>query len=225
VYRIECDDRTVLDTELRQQRLRCRDLIGFLGDIDVGEYQGRFRCERTQYLRRGVVIEVVEAAAQRLAIKRDAGLSGLCACRLKLGSMLAEDRLDLGRIEPLEDVADRGVSGRAAPLQTKRRVQPAAMDIDEGDDASIRIATRHDGKDGEQQHVAKLVFLPLPTARIRHFRQQTQQRRKWRHGNLQLGCHPRSQTFADSRIPILISRFSSISPCCGADSVQLTCQR
>jgi len=52
VYRIECDDRTVLDTEFRQQRLRCRDLVGFLGDIDVGEYQGRVGGERTQYLRR-----------------------------------------------------------------------------------------------------------------------------------------------------------------------------
>ena len=39
------------------------------------------------------------------------------------------------------------------------------------------------------------------------------------------GCHPRSQTFADSRIPVLISRFSSISPCCGADSVQPKRQR
>ena len=110
-------------------------------------------------------------------------------------------------------------------FQTKRRVQPAAMDIDEGDDASIRIATCDDRKDGEQQHVGKFVFLPLPTARIRHLRQQTQQRRKWRHGNLRLGCHPRSQTFADSRIPILLSRFSSITPSGGADSVQPTRQR
>ena len=44
------------------------------------------------------------------------------------------------------------------------------MNIDEGDDASIRVATRHDGQDGEQQHVGKLVFLSLPTAGIRHFR-------------------------------------------------------
>ena len=148
MYCIECDYRTVLDTEFRQQRLRCRDLVGFLGDIDMSEYEGRFRGERTQYLRRGVVIEVVEAAAQRLAIQRDAGLSGLCAHRLKPGGMLAEDRLDLRRIEPLEDVADRGMSRRAAPLQTERRVQPAAMDINERDNASIRVAPRHDGKDG-----------------------------------------------------------------------------
>jgi len=155
VYRIECDDRAVLDTEFRQQRLRCRDLVGFLGDIDVGEYQGRVRGEGAQYLGGGAVVEVVEAAAQRLAIERDAGLSGRCACRLKPGGMLAEDSLDLRGIEPLEDVADRGVSGRAAPLQTEGRVQLAAMNIDEGDDASIRVAACHDGEDGEQQYVGK----------------------------------------------------------------------
>src|SRR5208283_4128028 len=146
-------------------------------DIDVGEYQGRVGGEGAQYLGGGAVVEVVETAAQRLAIERDAGLSGRCACRLKPGGMLAEDRLDLCGIKPLEDVADCGVRGRAAPLQTEGRVQLAAIDIDEGDDASIRVATCHDGEDGEQQHVRKLVFLSLSTARIRHFRQQTQQRR------------------------------------------------
>ena len=114
------------------------------------------------------------------------------------GGMLAEDRLDFCGIKPLEDVADRGVSRRAAPLQAEGRVQLAAMNIDEGDDASIRVVlTRHDGEDGEQQHVGKPgkpVFLSLPAAGIRHFRQQTQQRQKWRHSNLRLGCPPRSQT-------------------------------
>jgi len=50
VYCIECDDRAVLDTEFRQQRLRCRNLVGFLGDIDVGDYQGRVGGEGAQYL-------------------------------------------------------------------------------------------------------------------------------------------------------------------------------
>ena len=50
MYRIECDDRTVLDTEFRQQCLCCRDLVRFLGDIDVGEYQGRVHGEGAQYL-------------------------------------------------------------------------------------------------------------------------------------------------------------------------------
>jgi hypothetical protein len=39
VYRIECDDRAVRDAEFGQQRLRRRDLVGLLGDIDMGEYE------------------------------------------------------------------------------------------------------------------------------------------------------------------------------------------
>jgi hypothetical protein len=56
------------------------------------------------------------------------------------GGMAAEDRLDRGRIEPLEDVADCGVRRCAAPVQTEGGVQLAAIDVDERHDASIRIA-------------------------------------------------------------------------------------
>ena len=68
------------------------------------------------------------------------------------------------------------------------------MDVDEGDDAAIRVAAGHDGKDGEQQDVGQLIELALPTPGIGDVRQQTQQRRKCSHGNLRLGCRPRSQT-------------------------------
>jgi hypothetical protein len=46
--------------------------------------------------------------------------------------------------------------------------------------------------------VGKLVFLPLPAARIGNFRQQVQERCECGHGNLRLGCRPRSQRSADS---------------------------
>ena len=55
------------------------------------------------------VVEPVKAAAQRLAIQRDAALSRCGARRLQQGGMTAEGRLHPGRIEPLEDVADGGV--------------------------------------------------------------------------------------------------------------------
>jgi len=198
VHRIECDDRAVLDAEFGQQRLRRRNFVGFFRDIDMGEHEGRVGGERAQHLGGGAVVETIEASAQRLSIQRDAALPGLCTCSLKQRGMLAEDVLDVGGIEPLEDVADRGVSRRTTPRQTEGLVQPAAMDIDEGDDASIRVAAGHDGKDGEQQHVGKLVLLALATAGIGNARQQAQQRRECVHGNLRLGCRPRSQTFADS---------------------------
>jgi hypothetical protein len=39
VYRIECDDCADRDAEFGQQCLRGGDLVGLLGDIDVGEYE------------------------------------------------------------------------------------------------------------------------------------------------------------------------------------------
>jgi hypothetical protein len=153
VQRIERDDGAVSDTEFGQQRLRRRELVGFLGDVDRREHERGVGCKRAENLGGGPVAELVEAAAQRLAIERDAALSGHGACRLQQGGMAAKDRLHRGRIERLEDVADRGVRGRPPPCQGEGGVQPAAMDVDEGDDAAIRVAAGHDGEDGEQQHV------------------------------------------------------------------------
>jgi hypothetical protein len=198
VYRVECDDRTIPDTKFGQQRLRRRDLVGLLGDIDMSEYKRTIGGEGAQYLGGSAIVEIVEAAAQRLAIKCDAALSGCSVCCLKQGCMLTEHHLDLGWIEPLEDVTDRGVSRCTAPLQPEGRVQLTAMDIDEGDDAPIRVAAGYDGEDGEQQYVGKLVFLTLSTTRVGNFRQQVQERRECGHGNLRLGCRPRSQTSIDS---------------------------
>src|SRR4051794_26658114 len=95
------------------------------------------------------------------------------------------------------------------------------MDVDEGDDAAVRVAARHDGKDGEKQDVRQLIKLALPTPGIGDLRQQPQQWRKCSHGNLQVGCHPRSQTKADSGIRFLSSPSTSLRWCCSPDSLTL----
>jgi len=161
VQRIERDGGAAADAEFGQQRLRRRDLVGLFGDVDMSEHESGVGGKSAQQLGGGTVAEVIEAAAQRLAIEGDAALAGCPVRRLQKGGMAAERRLHRGRIEPLENVADGGVRGRAAPLQTEGRVQPVAMDIDEGDDASIRIGAGHNGEDREQQHVRQLVELPL----------------------------------------------------------------
>ena len=108
---IERDDGAVGDAEFGQQRLGCRDLVGLLGDINVGEHGRGIGGERAQHLRRGTVVKIVEAAAQRLAIQGDATLSGRGVRCLQQRSMAAKDRLHRGRTEPLENVADSGVRG------------------------------------------------------------------------------------------------------------------
>jgi len=117
------------------------------------QYQRRIGRESTQHLGRGTVTKVVETATQGLAIQRDAALPGGCARRLKQRGMATKTGLYRSRIEPLEDIADGRVRGRSSPCQTERGVQPATMNVDEGDDATGRIATRHDGKNRKQQHV------------------------------------------------------------------------
>ena len=103
----------------------------------MGEHKGTIGRERAQYLGCGAVIEVIEAASQCLAIQCDAARSRRRGCGLQQGGIVAEDRLDRVRIEPFQDVADRGVGRCTAPMQTEGGVQLAAIEIDECNDASI----------------------------------------------------------------------------------------
>ncbi len=74
----------------------------------------------------------------------------------------------------MENVADGGVRRRPLPFQAKCRVQPAAVHVNEGDNAAVRVAAGHDGENGEQQHVGQLVELAFRPAWIGDVRQQIQ---------------------------------------------------
>src|SRR5208283_3801559 len=154
------------------------------------QYQCRIGRESTQHLGGGTVTKVVETATQGLAIQRDAALPGGCARRLKQCGMATKTGLYRSRIESLEDIADGRVRGRSTPSKTKRFVQLATMNVDEGDDATGRIAARHDGKNRKQQHVGQAVEFPLRPTRVGNFSQQIQQRSKSSHGNLRLRLPP-----------------------------------
>ena len=154
------------------------------------QYQRRIGREGSQHLGGGTVTKVVETAAQGLAIQRDAALPGGCARRLKQRRMATKTGLYRSRIEPLEDIADGRVRGRSTPRKTECFVQPATMNVDEGDDATGRIAARHDGKNRKQQHVGQAVEFPLSPTRVGNFSQQIQQRSKSSHGNPRLRLPP-----------------------------------
>ena len=93
--------------------------------------------ERAEHLGGSAVVEPVKAAAQGLAVQRDAALSRRGTRRLQQGGVASERSLHLNRIEPLKDVADGGVRGCPTPVQATGRVQPGAVNTDEGDDAAI----------------------------------------------------------------------------------------
>jgi len=58
--------------------------------------------------------------------------------------MTAESDLQRVAVEALQDVADRGVRRCAPPGQPERPVQAAAVRVDEGGDAAIRVAAADD---------------------------------------------------------------------------------
>lgn len=136
----------------------------------MGEHQFGVDGKRAQHLSGGAIFKFVKAATQCLAVDCDAALSGRGARGLKKGGMTAKRPFHAVWVKALNDVADRGVRWRASPFQTEGGVQSVAMHVDEGDDATIRVATSDDGKDGEQKDVGQRVELALGTARIRDVR-------------------------------------------------------
>ena len=208
-------------SQFSEQCLRCGDFVGFVVDVDVGEHQGGVGGEGAEDLGGGAVVEVVETATQCLAIQSNAALSRRCPGGLQPGGVAAEDGLDCGWVEPSKDVADGGMGGRAAPVQSEDPIEVATVDVDEGYDATVRVAAGDDGENGKQQHIWQLVELALGPARVRNFLQQAQQRRERSHGNLRVGCRPRGQRFAVLGIWFLVSADSFLRTCCISDSYQL----
>ena len=177
----------------------------------MGEHEPGVGGEGAEHMSRGAVVEPVEAAAQGLAVEGDAGRPGLDPGRLQQCRMASERGLNRSRIEPLEDVADRRVRGRASPFQAETAVQPAAMNVDEGDDAAIRVAAADDRQDREQQDMRQLVELAFRAPRIGNLCQDIEQRAERGHDNLRIGCLPKNPKSRRSGIPIF-PRKSVLAP-------------
>jgi hypothetical protein len=71
----------------------------------VGQDERVLAGERAEHLRRGPVVQVVEAAPQRLAVQRDDPPPWRGGSVSKLPGMVAEGGLDLGRVERVEEGA------------------------------------------------------------------------------------------------------------------------
>jgi hypothetical protein len=70
----------------------------------VGEDERRLAGERAEHLRRGLVVQVVEAAAQRLAVQRDDPPPRRGGDVIEPLGVAAEGGLQLGRIVPVKEV-------------------------------------------------------------------------------------------------------------------------
>jgi hypothetical protein len=167
------------------QRLRRRDLVA-LDDLLVGQDERRLAGERAEHLRRGPVVQVVEAAAQRLAVQRDDPLRRRSGGAPELLGVAAEGGLEVGRVERVQEGAQR-VDGRGAAAGAEGGVEPLAVHADEQADAAVGGGARQDGQHREQQQVGQRVALALAATRVGDLLQGGEQAGERHHGGFRGG--------------------------------------
>jgi len=157
------------EAKLGHQRRHGRDLVRRTGQLLVRQDQGGVARERAEHVDCFAVGQVIKAAAQRLAIKRDRAQRLRGGACVQVAGMVAEGCFEIVAAERQEQVA-QGVHRRSPPeAGAEDGVQALALQGDEGDDLLVGRRARKRGKDREQQQVAHAVALALRTARIRHF--------------------------------------------------------
>jgi hypothetical protein len=120
--------------QLLDQRLGRRDLVA-PGDLLMGQDERALAGEGAEHLRRGSVIEVIEAAAERLAVQGDEPSLRWGHGTTEMLGMAAERGLQLGRIEGVEEraraqrvdrrrAAEVGAEGGVEPLLSRSRCAP-----------------------------------------------------------------------------------------------------
>ncbi len=122
----------VRQAQLSQQLLHRGDFVGFFVDFDVREHQPRIDRERAEHLLGLGVVEVVETALQRLAVECDDARVRALGRAIQVGGVFAEDSFDLLGAEPMQDIADGRMHGRAFPIDTESFVQLFPMDLEVG---------------------------------------------------------------------------------------------
>jgi hypothetical protein len=164
------------------QRLRRRDLVA-PGDLLVGEDERRLAGEGAEHLGGGLVVEMVEAAAQRLAVQRHDPSPRRGGGIVEPLGVAAEGGLEVGRVERVQEGAQR-VDGRgAAEAGAEGGVEPLAMHADEQPDAAVGGGTGQDGQDAEQQQGSEAVAPALAAARVRDPLQGGEQAGERHHGS------------------------------------------
>ncbi len=156
-----------------------RDLVRRPGQLLVRQDQGGVAGEGAEHMNRLAVGQMVKAAAQRLAIKRDRAQRFWGGACVQVAGVVAEGCFEIVAAERQEQVA-QGVDRRSAPeAGAEDGVQAPALQGDEGDDLLIGRCARKRRQDREQQQVAHAVALDLGTARVGHFGECGKQDSKW----------------------------------------------
>ena len=139
------------------------------GHLPVGQDEGGVAGKRAEHRSRFPVVQVIEAAAQRLAIQCDDALPGHPDSSVQLLRMAAEGGFEIVPLERQEQTAQRVHRRRPAEAGAEGGVQAVALDGDEGDDLLVGGRACQNRENREQQQMAHAVAVPLSAARIADF--------------------------------------------------------
>jgi hypothetical protein len=173
------------EAELREQPRHGGNLVRCRRDLLVRQDQRSVAGERAQHVGGGLIIQVVEAAAQRFTVQRDSA-PARCADLLLVEALgVAPERgFEIGRIERQEEVAQSVERRGTAETGAEDGVQALAVDVDEGDDTLVRGRSGEHRQDREQQQRGQRVAPTLRAARVVDLVERGEQQRKWHDGDL-----------------------------------------
>jgi hypothetical protein len=135
------------EAEFRDEARHSGNLVRRRRDLLVRQDQRSVTGKRAQHVGGRLIMQVVEAAARRLAIERDGAPALRTGPPVQVTGVAAKGGFKIGGIESEEEIA-QGVERRSAPeVSTEDGVQALAVDVDEGHNALVR------GRPGEhRQH-------------------------------------------------------------------------
>src|SRR3954447_20693551 len=192
------------DPQFGDQRWHGRDLAGCPGHLLVGQDEGDVAGEGAEHMSRFPVVQVVEAAAQRLAIEGDGALPGHLDRPVQRVRMTAESSLEIVPLERQEQTAQRVHGWRSSEARPEGSVQAIALDGDEGDDLLVGGRTRQNRQNREQQQMAQAIALPLRAAWIVDSFERGKQRTKRHQGDIyQLRTSLQQIRYRTLRVPAL----------------------
>ena len=153
---------------------------------------------------RDPIVQVIETAAQRLAVERDGALASHLDGPVQLPRMAAEGTLRIVPIERQERTAQGVHRRRPAEAGAEGGVQAVALDGDEGDDLLVGGRPRENRENREQQKMAQAIALPLWAAWIVDSFERGKQRTKRHQGDLyQLQTSLQQIRYRTLRVPAL----------------------
>src|SRR6516162_6410043 len=129
MHGVERDD-MARNIEFLQQFLHRRYLVGLFIDHDMRQHQRRIDSKSAEYLSCFGIVEGVETALERFAVKGQNACAGGCRPAVEVCRVLAKDPFDIRRVQPLQNIADRCVGGWPLPADLESFIQPFELNLD-----------------------------------------------------------------------------------------------